>query len=124
MAGEQLSLVHGLLSEQLGAIVPEQMPATQVSTVVHALPSLQRLPLVLLGLLQTPVLVLQVPMSWQTSDAVQVIALPPTQLPLLQVSPMVHALPSSQEAPGGQVTCLYTPRPWVTAKSEVLDHTS
>jgi hypothetical protein len=45
-------------------LAPAQMPAWQVSVCVHAFPSLHDDPSTLVGLEQTPVLVLQVPGVW------------------------------------------------------------
>jgi hypothetical protein len=48
---------------QVTGFVPVQTPVWQLSLRVHALPSLQVVPLALLGFEQTPVAVLQVPAS-------------------------------------------------------------
>jgi hypothetical protein len=85
---------HWSLATQVLA-VPVQTPDTQVSPVVQASPSSHD-PL-LVGLLQTPVVGSQVPAEWHWSLALQVFAAPPTQTPDTQVSPLVHALPSSHE---------------------------
>jgi hypothetical protein len=78
---------------------PVQMPAWQVSVVVHALPSLHAVPSVLAGFEQTPVAVLQVPALWHWSSAAHVTGLAPVQAPDWHVSVVVQALPSSQEDP-------------------------
>jgi hypothetical protein len=60
-----------------------------------------------LGLLvvtQAPDTGLQVEVAWQGFVVVQVTGVPETQLPAWQTSPMVQALPSSQEVPGGRGT--------------------
>ncbi len=93
LAGLQLSVVHLSPSSQLTA-VPLQAPLVHASGLVHLLPSSQLV--VLLAYLQ-PLALSQVSvvhrlLSLQTS------ALPPAQLPPLQVSPTVHALPSLQLA--------------------------
>jgi hypothetical protein len=70
-------------------------PAWQVSFTVQALPSLQAVPSAAAGLLQTPVLGLQVPGTWHWSRAVHFLGVP-EHLPAWQVSARVQALPSSQ----------------------------
>jgi hypothetical protein len=92
------SSVQGLLSLQSIA-VPSQFPPLQASLVVHASPSLHDVPFAELGFEQTPVPVLQVPMSWHWSSAVQTTGLPPLQVPDWQVSVCVHASPSLQAVP-------------------------
>ena len=87
------------LAVQVFALLPTQVPFEHVSVCVHALPSLHAPPLLPIGLLQVPVLVSQVPALWQTSLAVQVFALPPTQAPFEHVSVCVHAFPSLQAPP-------------------------
>jgi hypothetical protein len=79
--------------------VPAQVPFVQLSPEVQGLPSLQAVPLVAAGLLQTPVAGLQVPATWHWSLAVQVIGLLPLHAPARQVSVCVHALPSLQAVP-------------------------
>jgi hypothetical protein len=76
---------------------PVQVPRPlQMSFWVQALPSLQVVPLGALGVLQVPLAGLQVPATWQESEAVQVVAVP-TQWPApSQWSAVVQALPSSQ----------------------------
>src|SRR5256885_783004 len=49
--------------------VPAQTPAWHVSPVVHALPSLQAVPLAATGFEQAPVAGSQVPAGWHWSDA-------------------------------------------------------
>jgi hypothetical protein len=69
----------------------------QMSVVVQALPSLQEVPAGAGGVLQVPLAGLQVPATWQASEAVQTVAVPPTQWPApSQWSAVVQALPSSQ----------------------------
>jgi hypothetical protein len=80
-----------------------QTPAWHESAVVHALLSVQAVPLVTGGFEQVPLAGSQVPAEWQESDAVQTFAVPPEQAPAWQVSPVVHALPSVQVAPLGAV---------------------
>ena len=79
-----------------------QDPAMQRSPVVQAVPSLQGAPSGLAGFEQTPVAASQAPGRWHWSGALQetvVSGLP--QVPLVQVSPVVQALPSSQAVCGG-----------------------
>jgi len=90
----QLSVVQRLESSQFGAAPPTQLPALQVSFVVHALPSSQRL--VLLVWTQ-PRSVSQLSVV-QTFESSQLGGAAPTHAPALQVSFVVQALPSSQEA--------------------------
>jgi hypothetical protein len=78
--------------------VPAHAPLVQASLVVHALPSLQAVPLAALGFEHAPVLGLQVPATWHWSDAAQATAVPP-HTPLVQTSPVVHALPSLHAVP-------------------------
>src|SRR5258705_469962 len=80
-------------------LAPVQTPAWQVSDWVQALPSVQALPLGLVGLEQVPVAVSQVPASWQWSRAEQVTGFAPVQTPAWQVSLCVQALPSLQVVP-------------------------
>jgi hypothetical protein len=70
-----------------------------VSVCVQALLSLQVVPLAAVGFEQVPVEVLQVPLVWHWSLAVQVTGFPPVQTPAWQVSVWVQALPSLQVVP-------------------------
>src|SRR5438093_588847 len=90
-------------------LAPTQAPAWQVSLCVHALASLQLVPLGLAGLLQAPVAGLQVPAVWHWSAAVHTTGFGPTQGTAWQVSVGVHALPSSQGGPLGLAGLLQTP---------------
>jgi hypothetical protein len=65
---------------------------------LQALPSLHGVPSGLAGFEQTPVAGSQTPASWHWSEAVHTTGAPLVQAPLLHVSPMVQALPSSQDA--------------------------
>ena len=76
-----------------------QVPDWHVSVWVHALPSLQAVPLAAFGFEQTPVDVLQVPATWHWSEAVQTTGFEPVQVPDWQVSVCVQALPSLQAVP-------------------------
>jgi len=94
VAGSQPSSVQPLPSLQFGAGPPMQRPPLQASLVVQALPSLHGS--VLLPWTQ-PVVGLQLS-SVQRLSSSQFGAGPPTQLPWLQVSLVVQALPSVQGA--------------------------
>jgi hypothetical protein len=93
-AGLQESVVQTLLSSQLGGGPPTQIPALQVSAVVQASPSSQDA--VLLTFWQ--------PRTGSQESSVQGLpssqfgGAPPTQAPPLQVSAVVQALLSSQDA--------------------------
>src|SRR5437762_627013 len=89
--------------------VPTQAPAWQVSVCVQALPSSQRAPWGLAGLLQVPVAGVHVPAVWQWSGAVPTTGFVPTHAPAWQVSVCVQALPSSQAAPLGLAGLLQVP---------------
>ena len=91
------------------ALAPLQVPVWQVSVWVHALPSLHAVPLVLFGLLQTPVALLHVPALWHWSLAVQTIGLAPVQTPAWQVSVWVHELPSLHVVPVALLGLLHVP---------------
>jgi len=120
-AGTQASVVHTLLSLHTSAAPPRQVPAEQVSLVVHGLPSLQGAVLLVcmqapvaglqessvqsLPSLQGPVLLVctQAPVvglqesSVQTLSSLQLTAAP-TQIPPEHASPVVQRLPSLQGA--------------------------
>src|SRR5438067_10640580 len=85
-------MVHLLPSSQFVAGPPTHVPPLQVSPVVQAFPSLQGL--VLLVCVQ-PVAGLQ-PSVVQTLPSSQLGAVPPTQVPPLQASLVVQALPLLQ----------------------------
>jgi hypothetical protein len=76
---------------------------------VHAFPSLQELPLDLAGLEQAPVAMSHVPAVWHWSDAAQVTALEPEQVPAWQVSVWVHAFPSLHAEPSVLLGLLHKP---------------
>src|SRR5947199_298234 len=88
--------------------MPTQMPASQASVRVQALPSSQPVPSGLAGLLQTPDAGLQMPAVWHWSAAVHTTGLAPTQAPAAQVSVRVQASPSSHGAPLGLEGVLQT----------------
>src|SRR5947208_305701 len=100
VVGSQVPAVwHWLAAVHTTGLAPTQAPAWQVSLCVHALASLQLVPLGLAGLLQTPVAGSQVPAVWHWLAAVHTTGLAPTQAPAWQVSVCVQALPSSHGAP-------------------------
>src|SRR5438046_287852 len=78
---------------------PVQVPFSQVSVWVQALPSLQVVPLGAAGLEQLPVDVLHVPATWHWSEAGQILGLEPVHAPLWQLSVCVQALPSLHAVP-------------------------
>jgi hypothetical protein len=80
-----------------------------VSAVVQALPSLHEAPSTFGGFVQTPVLVLQVPVVWHWSGAAHVTGLAPAHAPAWHVSAWVHALPSLHEAPSAFAGLEHTP---------------
>src|SRR6266849_2358938 len=94
LAGLQLSVVQTFPSSQLGAGPPTHAPAAQVSLVVQAFPSLQG---AVLLMCTQPVAGLH-ESSVQTLLSLQLGAGPPTHVPPAQVSFVVQAFPSSQEA--------------------------
>src|SRR5437773_994503 len=99
-AGSQVPAVwHWLAAVHTTGFVPMQLPASPVSLCVHALPSLQLVPLGLAGLLQAPDAGLQAPAVWHWSAAVHTTGFVPMQMPAAQVSVRVQALPSSHGAP-------------------------
>src|SRR5216110_324252 len=89
--------------------MPTQMPASQASVRVQALPSSQPVPSSLAGLPQRPVAGLQMPAVWHWSAAVHTTGLAPTQAPAAQVSVRVQASPSSHGAPSSLAGLLQTP---------------
>src|SRR5580658_5965346 len=84
---------------QVTGLDPVQVPDWHVSVCVHALPSLQLVPLLAAGFEHTPVLGLQVPATWHWSSAVQRTGFAPVQSPFWQVYDWsqrfvpVHAVP-------------------------------
>lgn len=87
---------HGSLAVQVTGLPPKQVPASQKSPCVHALPSLHGVPFGAGGFEQSPVTGLQIPATWHGSLAEQTTAAPGWQVPPLHTSPVVQALPSSQ----------------------------
>src|SRR5207247_1910333 len=110
VVGSQVPAVwHWLAAVHTTGLAPTQAPAWQVSLCVHALASLQLVPLGLAGLLQTPVAGSQVPAVWHWLAAVHAALSAPTQAPAWQVSLCVHALASLQLAPLGLAGLLQAP---------------
>jgi hypothetical protein len=93
--------------------VPSQFPPLQASPVCARVTVVAHVdvPFAELGFEQTPVPVLQVPMSWHWSSAVQTTGLPPLQAPDWQVSVCVHASPSLQAVPFALTGFEQTPVP-------------
>jgi hypothetical protein len=96
---------------------PVQTPDRHMSVCVQPLPSSQPEPSVLAGFEHVPFVGLQVPAVWHESDAEQVTGLP-AQLPPLQASPVVQALPSSHAAV--LLTCAQVPAPLQTSFVQTL----
>jgi hypothetical protein len=104
------ALWHWSDAAQTTGFAPVQMPLWQVSVWVHALASLQAEPFVFAGFEQTPVDGLQVPTSWHWSDAVQVTAVPATQVPVaLHASAPLHWFESAQLVPAATGVCVTPP---------------
>src|SRR5437879_10317641 len=100
VVGEQVPATwHWSEAVQTTGLLPVQTPLWQVSVCVHALPSLQVLPLAFAGFEHVPVVGEQVPAVWHWSEAVQATGLLPVHTPLWQVSVCVQALPSLQVLP-------------------------
>src|SRR5947199_200167 len=109
-AGSQVPAVwHWLAAVHTTGLAPTQAPAWQVSLCVHALASLQLVPLGLAGLLQAPGAGLQAPAVWHWLAAVHTTGLAPTQAPAWQVSLCVHSLASWQLVPLGLAGLLQAP---------------
>jgi hypothetical protein len=64
VAGWQVDVWHWSLGVHTTGFPPVQMPFWQVSVWVHALPSMQVVPLLAAGLLQMPVAGSQLPTTW------------------------------------------------------------
>src|SRR2546428_410187 len=90
----QASSVQTLLSSQLSGVPGLQVPPPHTSWPLQAVLSSQE---AVLFVWKQPVCALQAS-SVQTLPSLQSSGAPPTQAPALQVSPVVQALPSSQEA--------------------------
>jgi len=90
---------------QTTAPPPVQVPAWQVSVVVHMLLSLQLAPSAASGLLHWPVVGLHVPATWQASSAVQTTEAPAVQTPVMHEAP--H--PAPHDVPSALLGLLHTP---------------
>jgi hypothetical protein len=97
---------------QATGFVPVQVPPWQTSLPVQAFPSSHDAPLAFAGLVHAPEEGSQVPTSWHPSCATQVTGAPPVQVPLTQVSTVVHALPSEHAVPLAFEGLLHTPVAW------------
>jgi hypothetical protein len=102
---------HWSLAEQTVAVPGVQTPDWQVSPVVHALPSLHVVPSSAFGFEHAPVPGSQTPATWHWSLAEQTVAVPGVHTPDWQVSPVVHALPSSQDVPSSALGFEHVPVP-------------
>src|SRR5206468_4214888 len=110
VVGSQVPAVwHWSAAVHTTGFAPTHAPAWQVSVCVHALASLQLVPLGLAGLLQAPDAGLQAPAVWHWSAAVHTTGFAPTQAPAAQASVCVQALPSSHGAPLSLGGLLQTP---------------
>ncbi len=78
------------------SLPPVHVPVWQVSDVVHESPSSQPVPLLALGFEHVPLPASQTPAWWHWSLALQTTGVPPTQLPPLHTSTVVHGLLSLQ----------------------------
>ena len=96
LAGLHASVVQVLESSQLTP-TPLHAPLKQPSLVVHALPSLHALASATMVWLQPPALVHASVV--QSLPSLQLVVAPPPQVPVAQVSPVVHLSPSSQALP-------------------------
>jgi len=93
LAGLHVSSVHPFPSVHCSGLPAWQLPPAHVSPVVHALPSLHG---AALSVNTQPLEGLHVSFV-QTLSSVHASGVPAWQLPPAHVSPVVHALPSSQE---------------------------
>jgi hypothetical protein len=101
------SSVQGLLSLQFRPDVPAHVPAVQTSPVEHGFLSSQVVPSVALAWVQ-PVLPLHESFV-QGLLSSQLIALPGTHFPAVQVSFCVHTDPSLQAVPSVAAGCWHPP---------------
>lgn len=102
----QLSVVHGSLSSQ-PLTGPPHLPAVHASGLVHATPSLHGLPSAALLAVQLPLVLSQASVVHGLLS-LQTLAVPP-HTPLVQASPLVQALLSSQTVPSAAPTLLQLP---------------
>src|SRR5947207_1139183 len=109
-AGSQVPAVwHWSAAVHTTGFAPTQAPAWQASLCVHALASLQLVPLGLAGLLQAPDAGSQVPPVWRWLAAGRTTGCGPRQAPAAQVSVCVQELPSCQGVPLGLAGLLQAP---------------
>jgi len=94
---------HASLAVHTTGFAPTHVPLWHVSVCVHALPSSHVEPSATAGVEQTPVVASQVPTAWHASPALHTIGFEPTHTPEWQASVCVHALPSLQLVPSGNV---------------------
>jgi hypothetical protein len=90
---------HWSLPPHVTGFEPVHVPDWHVSVWVHAFPSLQAAPLAFATAVGQPVAGTHAPTVWHWSAPAQVTAEPPVQVPLWQLSPLVHAFPSLQVVP-------------------------
>jgi hypothetical protein len=102
---------------QVLAMPARHVPVWQLSPTVHRLPSSQGVPLSLDGLVQVPVIGLQVPAVWHWFGIGQVTGLVPLQVVPMQTSVRVQRLPSLQARPlrAAQVPSWAVPAPRLQA---------
>jgi hypothetical protein len=99
---------HASEATQTVLVPPPQFPRVQVSPVVQALLSSQRVPSGAGGLEQVPVAGLQLPATWHASVAGHVTGAPP-HTPPWQLSCTVQRFPSSQPVPSGSGAAAQAP---------------
>ena len=96
---------------------PVQVPLSQASVWVHALPSLHVVPFATGGFEQ-PKTGSQVPATWHWSSAVQVIGFEPVQVPVwhvsvwVQTSPSLHVVPFAAAGLEHPATGSHVPATW------------
>jgi hypothetical protein len=110
----QLSVVQEFPSSQLSG-VPPHVPLVHTSPVVQRLPSLQVVPLTTLTKPHVPAVQLSVVHALPSSQTIGV----PAQTPDAQLSPVVQALPSEQEAPSASGAWAQVPPLQLSAVQEL-----
>lgn len=90
---------HWSLATHATELAPTHTPPWHESTWVHALPSLQDVPLAATGFVHAPLAGLHTPAAWHWSLAAQITLPDAVQTPAWQLSPSVHALPSLHDVP-------------------------
>ena len=96
--GSQVSW-HWLGAGQVLAVPDRHVPIWQLSATVHMLPSSQDVPFGFAGLVQVPVVGLQVPAVWHWLGVGQVTGLVPVHVVPMQTSVRVQRSPSLQARP-------------------------